>query len=113
MVSLHSFRKLALSFPEVTEVPHFEKMSFRVNKKVFATYDQVHDRAIIKLSEIYQSVFSTFDKTIIYPVDNKWGKQGWTVIETKKIRAVLFIDALRTAYCEVAPKKLSGIIRPV
>lgn len=111
MVSIDTFRKLALSFPEATEEPHFEKTSFRVKKKIFATYDEAKNRACIKLSEIDQDVFSSADKTIIYPVDNKWGKQGWTLIELKKVRKDLFADALTTAYCEVAPKKFADQIR--
>src|SRR5690606_19175716 len=71
MISFESFRKLALSFPEATEEPHFEKTSFRVKKKIFATYDDAKKRACIKLSEIEQDVFSSVDKTIIFPVDNK------------------------------------------
>ena len=112
MVSIDTFRKLALSFPEATEEPHFEKTSFRVKKKIFATYDNKNKRACIKLSEIDQDVFSSADKTIIFPVDNKWGKQGWTLIELSKVRKELLIDALTTAYCEVAPKKLADKIRP-
>lgn len=112
MVSIDTFRKMALSFPEVTEEPHFEKTSFRVKKKIFATYDEVRKRACIKLSEIDQEVFSSADKTIIFPVDNKWGKQGWTLIEMSKVRKELFVDALTTAYCEVAPKKLADHVRP-
>jgi len=110
MVSIDTFRKLALSFPEATEEPHFEKTSFRVKKKIFATYDDAMKRACIKLSEIDQDVFSSKDKTIIFPVNNKWGKQGWTLIELTKVQKELFIDALTTAYCEVAPKKLSNQI---
>jgi predicted DNA-binding protein (MmcQ/YjbR family) len=112
MVSIDTFRKFALSFPEATEEPHFEKISFRVKKKIFATYDDVKKRACIKLSEIDQDVFSAADKTIIFPVGNKWGKQGWTLIELSKVNKKLFMDALRTAYCEVAPKKLADQIRP-
>jgi predicted DNA-binding protein (MmcQ/YjbR family) len=112
MVSVDTFRKLALSFPEATEEPHFEKTSFRVKKKIFATYDTIKKRACIKLSEIDQNVFSSADKTVIFPVDSKWGKQGWTLIEMNKIKKELFIDALTTAYCEVAPKKLADQIRP-
>jgi hypothetical protein len=33
MVPIDTFRKLALSFPEATEEPHFEKTSFRVKRK--------------------------------------------------------------------------------
>lgn len=111
MVTIDSLRKLALSFPEATEDPHFEKTSFRVKKKIFATYDDKLKRACIKLSEIDQNVFSA-DKTTIYPVDNKWGKQGWTLIEMEKVHPDLFLDALTTAYCEVAPKKLAEKLRP-
>lgn len=112
MVTFETFRTLALSFPEATEEPHFEKTSFRVKKKIFATYDDLNKRACIKLSEIDQDVFASADRTIIYPVDNKWGKQGWTMIEMKKVNKDLFADALTTAYCEVAPKKLVEQIRP-
>ncbi|WP_242927632.1 MmcQ/YjbR family DNA-binding protein [Pontibacter vulgaris] len=100
-----------MSFPEATEEAHFEKTSFRVKKKIFATYDKIEQRACIKLSEIDQDVFSSADKTIIFPVGNKWGKQGWTLIEMSKVREELFIAALKTAYCAIAPKKLAEQIR--
>lgn len=112
MVTLEKLRELALSFPETTEEPHFEKISFRVKKKIFATYDNIKKITSIKLSEIDQNVFSSADKSIIFPVDNKWGKQGWTQVEMGKVRKELFIDALTTAYCEVAPKKLADQLRP-
>ena len=107
MVTFDTFRKIALAFPESTEEPHFEKISFRVKKKIFATYDDRIDQACIKLSEIDQNVFSTPDQNGISVVENKWGKQGWTFIDLKVVNADLFIDALTTAYCEVAPKKLA------
>lgn len=113
MVNIDTFRKIALSFPETTEEPHFEKTSFRVKRKIFATYDHINIRACIKLSEIDQDVFSAADKSIIFPLGNKWGKQGWTLIEMAKVHKDLFVDALTTAYCEVAPKKLGAQIRPL
>ncbi len=111
MVDLNFLRTLALSFPEATEEPHFEKTSFRVKKKIFATYDDSKKRACIKLSEIDQNVFSSIDPKVIFPVDNKWGKQGWTLIEMNTVNPDLFKDALTTAYCEVAPKKLAERVR--
>jgi predicted DNA-binding protein (MmcQ/YjbR family) len=111
MVTIDTLREIALSFPEATEEPHFEKTSFRVKNKIFATYDEIKKRACVKLSEIDQDVFSSADKTIIFPVDNKWGKQGWTFIEMNTVHKDLFIDALTTAYCEVAPKKLANQVR--
>lgn|SRR5690606_24068232 len=110
MITIDTLRKIALSFPEASEEPHFEKTSFRVRKKIFATYDEKNKMTSIKLSETDQDVFSSADT--IFPVANKWGKQGWTLIDMNKVHKDLFVDALTTAYCEVAPKKLVEQIRP-
>ena len=107
MVAINTFKQLALSFPGTEEQPHFEKTSFRVKKKIFATHAADSHIVCVKLSEIDQSVFCAFDKTIIYPVDNKWGKQGWTLVDLKKIRKDMLVDVLTTAYNEVG-KKASG-----
>lgn len=112
MVTLKTLRNIALSFPETTEEPHFEKTSFRVKKKIFATYDERNHRTCIKLSEIDQDVFTKADPGTFYPMANKWGKQGWTFIEMQKVNKDLFTGALTTAYCEVAPRKLAEQISP-
>ena len=100
------FKTLALSFPEVIEQPHFEKTSYRVRKMIFATLNENRQQAVLKLNEIDQSVFSDYDPSTIYPVPNKWGKQGWTLVELKKLKKGMLKDALKCAYCQVAPKKL-------
>jgi len=107
MIAIQTFRKMAMSFPETAEAPHFEKTSFRVNKKIFATLSEKDKIACLKFSEIDQSSFCSYDPAIIYPVPNKWGKQGWTFIVLAKIKKEMLLDALTTAYCEVAPKHLS------
>jgi hypothetical protein len=108
MPTLQQFKELALSLPEVSESPHFEKSSFRVGKKIFATLNEKENRACLKLSEVDQDVFSTIQKSIIYPVSNKWGKQGWTLVDLENVDSKILEDAVITAYCEVAPKKLSA-----
>ena len=105
MVSIEAFRKLAMSFPDTTEEPHFEKTSFRVNKKIFATFDEKNNRAVLKLNEIDQSVFCASSEMIFYPISNKWGKQGWTIVELSKVRPEMFEDALILSYQNVISKK--------
>ncbi|KOP37647.1 MmcQ/YjbR family DNA-binding protein [Flavobacterium sp. WLB] len=105
MVSFEDFRKSALSFENAVEEPHFEKTSFRVNKKIFATFDEKNNRAILKLNEIDQSVFCASSEMIFYPIPNKWGKQGWTIVELSKVRPEMFQDTLQLSYQNVAPKK--------
>lgn len=104
MITVSEFIKLALSFPDVTEVPHFDKTSFRVNKKIFATYDENNNRAVVKLCPLDQSVFCSFDKTVMFPVSGTWGKQGWTVIELDNVKRGMLRDALKTAYKNLSAK---------
>jgi hypothetical protein len=108
MINHEGFRKFALSFQGAIESPHFGKTSFRVNNRIFATLDPLRNRACIKLSEVDQSIFCSIDDSLIYPVNNKWGKQGWTLIELTGIKKSLLIDALTKAFIEVSKKKSSG-----
>jgi len=105
MVSVESFRKLALSFPDAIELPHFEKTSFRVNKKIFASLDIAKQIVAVKLSEVDQSVFCAYDSEAIYPVKGGWGKQGYTYLALKKIKKSILLDALTTSYNLVNTKK--------
>lgn len=107
MIDSTSVRKLALSFDEAEEASHFERAAFRVRKKIFATLDTKRNHVVLKLSLIDQSVFCSYKKEVIYPVPGAWGKLGWTIVEIKKVRKDIFADALTTAYCTVAPKKLA------
>ncbi|HET9054586.1 MAG TPA: MmcQ/YjbR family DNA-binding protein [Cyclobacteriaceae bacterium] len=108
MVTIKEVETWALAFPETVEMPHFEKTSFRVAKKIFATVDKKNQKVVVKLNAVDQSVFST-GNTGIRPLQNAWGKQGWTIIELKKVRKTLFKDALQTAFNEVAPQRLKII----
>ncbi len=105
MVTIESFRTLALSFPDSEEKPHFELQSFRVKGKIFATLWLKENRAMLKLSLVDQSLFCSYDSTIFFPVPGGWGKKGATFVELKKVRKDMFKDALTTAYNGVANKK--------
>ena len=97
MLSSQQFRNLTLSFSGVTEHPHFHRQAFKT-KTIFATLDEAAQSANIKLPEVEQSVFCDADAKNIYPVDNAWGRQGWTVFELKSVSKKLVEDALAVAY---------------
>jgi hypothetical protein len=105
MISFSKLRLMALSFPETSESPHFDKVSFRYKKKIFATYNEKEHHACLKLSESNQFLYSKTAPGIVYPVNNKWGQQGWTLIELKQLPLKLFEEVLRSAYEEVAFNK--------
>lgn len=105
MVTIEAFRQMALSFQGSVELPHFERASFRVNKKIFATLLEKNYLAMVKLSLVDQSVFCAFDKAVIYPVPGGWGKTGATYIDLKKIKKTMLKDALTCAYQNITEKK--------
>ena len=96
---------MALALPGAIELPHFERASFRVNKRIFATLDEKKKIAVLMFSPIEQSVFCAFDKTVIYPVPGAWGTKGCTYIDLKKIKKNMLKDALACAYNNILAKK--------
>lgn len=111
MVDIETFRQMALALPEMSEHPHFKNKAFKVlGKKVVVTLNAAENRVCLKLSELDQYLFSAFDRTVIYPVPNKWGKQGWTLVSLANVEPETLQDALRAAYCHVAPKRLAVLV---
>ena len=108
MVDIESVRRLALSFPETDEHPHFERKAFRVKKKIFATLLEKDRTLNVMLSPVDQSVFCSFDRTIMYPVAGSWGLKGATTINLEKVKKSMLKDAMTTAYCKAAPPKLAA-----
>lgn len=107
-MDLNTFRILALDYPETSEQPHFEKTSFRVKKKIFATYDDKTGLLCFKFSEATQDVYTTLASRFAYKVPNKWGKQGWTFVKLAEAPDALLKDALLQSYKQVAPPQLTA-----
>lgn len=105
MVTVETFRQMALALPDTIELPHFDRTSFRVNKRIFATLDEQKKIAVLMFSPLEQSVFCAFDKNIIYSVPGGWGKQGATIFELSKIKKAMLKDALQVVFTEVLNKK--------
>ena len=101
-----TFSSIASSFPDTEEAMHFERKAYKVTgKRIFATLDEKSGTANLKLSVVDQSVFSGYGKGGIFPVNNKWGLQGWTTFELAKLPEGIVRDALETAYREVFKKR--------
>lgn len=111
MIDIDFIRNQALSFEETSEGTHFEKASFKVKNKIFLTLDEKNELATLKLSLADQDVFSTLSKGSIQAVNNKWGLQGWTTVDLRNTEKDLFEDALKCAYCQVAPLHLAQLYK--
>jgi len=106
VITLSEARKLALTLPEAEEKSHFNQPDFRVKGKIFAVLHAERNEIMVKLSIVDQSVFCAIDKSVIYPVPGGWGRKGATLINLKKVRRGIFMDALITAWQTTAPVKL-------
>jgi len=106
MVSFAAARKAALSFPGTEEKKHFDTPDFRVKNKIFATIHEDKNYMMVKLSLVDQSVFCSYDSTIIFPVPGGWGRGGATFINLAKVKKEMLMDALSCAWKNTAPKKL-------
>ncbi len=73
LVNKNNCIEIALSFEEVKQLPHFEKLSFRVNKKIFRAVDQEGQFALVKHIIQIQSLSCALKANVIYPVKGKWG----------------------------------------
>lgn len=97
-MDIKTARQLALCLPGTVEQDHFGRPSFRLNNKIFATLWIPQNLMMVKLTPIDQDVFHSFDRTVFYPVPNKWGLKGATFVELAKVRTDMLEDALNIAY---------------
>jgi hypothetical protein len=107
MITGSQFAQLALSFPGTEQVPHFERIGFKVTgKRMFSTYLEEDNTANIFLTPKEQTVFCQMDKAI-YPVPNKWGEKGATTFELNEVPKNIVLEALLSAFNKVMNTKKS------
>lgn len=98
-----------MALPNSIEMPHFEKISFRVGRKIFATVSEAENTATFKLSLFEQAAFCSADMSSVSTVANKWGLQGWTSVDLSKVAEDLLYEIMFAAFNQVVGP--SGKIR--
>ncbi|WP_200979517.1 MmcQ/YjbR family DNA-binding protein [Echinicola sp. 20G] len=102
------FIVLALSFPATEQKPHFDRTAFKITgKRIFTTLHVASNSANVKLSPNEQKAFTKYSPEVVYPVNNKWGQQGWTTIELQNAKEELVKALLKSAYEDVVKRKNS------
>ena len=98
MVKPEDVKTIALSFADTDEHPHFNRLAFRVKKKIFATLSFEDKTLNLMFTPATQFIFCPPGSDVIFPVPNAWGRQGWTTINLTKASKKLVSDALKEAY---------------
>ncbi len=77
MADASDFRRIALSFDGAAEYPHFDRRAFKA-RVTFATLAPDELTANIKFSLDEQALKCAVAPDAFAPLDNAWGRQGWT-----------------------------------
>jgi hypothetical protein len=101
-----ALRKFALSLPEAHEEPHFERTSFRVGKKIFATMTPDGREAMVKLAspDDVEGLLSSRPDTF-------FGYGTWTTrngalgVRLAKVESALMKSLVTGAWRAIAPKR--------
>ena len=101
-------RTLALSLPLAEEQPHFDRASFRVKGKIFATLPPGGERVVLKLLPEIKESLRQSDPDAVIPLPGAWDRGGWTELAIGSIESEKLADLIRLAWRQVAPKKLLG-----
>ena len=99
-------RTIALSMPEAVEQPHFDRASFRVRGKIFATLPPGGELVVLRLPDLVKESLMESDTGAIVPLPGGWDRGGWTQIAIGRMDGQKLDDLVRLAWRGVAPKKL-------
>ena len=77
MASGADLRRMALALPGTTEAPHFDRAAFKVDR-IFVTLDASGLTANFKFTPDEQEFKCQLAPEVFAPIDNAWGRQGWT-----------------------------------
>jgi len=99
------FRRLALSFPKVSEGAHMNHPDFRVGGKIFATLgypDREHGMVILPPEEQAQLVRA--HPKVFALGKGAWGKKGCTIVRLEAADKATLQSALKMAWRNKAEK---------
>jgi hypothetical protein len=104
-------RKLALSFDDASESPHFDRTAFRTPRKTFATLANDGTDINLMFDADMQKFYCEEVPAAFAPVHGGWGRMGATRCDLKKVDKITLLSALKAANALAAPKLKKRMLR--
>lgn len=79
MANSETFTSIATSLPDTVVAPHFDRTAFKVIR-VFATLAADGLTANLKFTPDEQELKCMVAPEVFTPIENAWGRQGWTTM---------------------------------
>jgi len=108
-----AFRRIALALPEAHEEPHFERTSFRVGKKIFATMTSDGKEAMVPVKErdLLQTLLST--RSDVFFSHGGWTERNGSLgVRLAKADAAMMQELVTEAWKRIAPKRVAASLDP-
>lgn len=103
MASAADLRTIALTLPGTTEAPHFDRAAFRVDR-IYVTLAADGRTANFKFTPDEQEFKCQLAPEVFAPIENAWGRQGWTTAELSAASEDDLRAALEMAYAHAVGK---------
>ena len=103
MADAADFRRIALSFDGVAEYPHFDRRAFKA-RVTFATLSPDERTANLKFAPDEQALKCAVAPEAFSPLDNAWGRRGWTRADLATLTEAELRAALDMAWRHGADK---------
>ena len=98
MVSLETFRKLALELPGVAEALHFKLVVFGVGKENFASFDPRSGELSLRLALDDPKRLDGIERGMLAVIPGKYGALGWTLVDLERVDETEFVKLLAMAH---------------
>ena len=103
MATADDLRRVALALDGTVEAPHFERAAFKV-ARIFATVPSDGLTANFRFTPDEQAFKCMLAPDAFSPIDNAWGRQGWTTARLAELSEADLADALAAAWRHALPK---------
>lgn len=97
MATGNDLRRLALALDGTTEAPHFDRAAFKV-ARIYVTLAPGGKTANFNFKPDEQELKCMTAPDAFTPIDNAWGRQGWTTAKLSALSALELKDALTVAW---------------
>jgi hypothetical protein len=110
MLNLSQVRTIATALPEVTEEPHFQRTSFRIRGKIFATAQPGDHFLNVMVGEsAREPALATYSQ---YVEKLLWGKKVVGLrVDLRRAEPEVVSDLLKQAWEGKAPKSLLAALK--
>ena len=104
MATTSDFSEIANSLEGTVSAPHVDRTAFKV-RRIYATLAADGVSANLKFLPDEQEHKCMIYPEAFKPVDNAWGKQGWTTCTLSALTKAELRAALETAWAHAVPVK--------